>query len=135
MKLDDELIDDIKEWRKVNLSLCSQYVHPSYVAAFLSAEPPSILSPYYHSPGILGKTSILSMYTISEVCKAIWYFSRIVIEILMQFAKQKGEGSPEWKVFQGENGAAVIVGREIYSKLILRYWEYGPPDIFAEDDK
>lgn len=135
LNLEEEVITGIKEWREETLSLCSQYVHPSYVASLFGAEPPSVLYPYNHSPGILGKTSITSLITLPEVCKAIWYFSRIGIEILMQLAKQKGNQSPEWQVFQGENGTAFIVGREIYSKLILRYWEHDPPDIFVEDDK
>lgn len=135
LDFDDEVMDDLKGWREETLSLCSQYVHPSYVASLFSAEPPSVLYPYNHSPGILGKTSITSLRTLPEVCKAIWYFSRIGIEVLKKFAKQQGEGSPAWQAFQGDNARAFVIGREIYSKIILRYWDYKTPDIFEEDNK
>jgi hypothetical protein len=135
LDLDDEVMDGLTVWREETLSLCSQYVHPSYVASMFGAEPPSVLYPYNHSPGILGKTSITSLRTLPEVCKAIWYFSQIGIEVLMKFSKQQGEGSSAWQAFQGDNGAAVIIGREIYNKIISRYWDYKAPDIFKEDNK
>ncbi|MBM4295112.1 MAG: hypothetical protein FJ126_09465 [Deltaproteobacteria bacterium] len=133
INLEEEVVRDLKAWRKETLSLCSQYVHPSYVASLFAAEPPSVLSPYHHTPGIFGKTSITSLRTLPEVCKAIWYFSRIGIDVLMKFAKKQGEGAPVWQVFQGDNGRAFIVGREIYSKIMLRYWDHETPDIFEED--
>lgn len=134
LDFDDEVIDNLKGWREENLSLCSQYVHPSYVASLLIAEPPSVLYPYEHSPGILGKTSITSLRTLPEICKAIWYFSQIGIRVLMKLANQQGEGSPAWQAFQGYNARAFIIGKEIYSKIILRYWDYKTPDIFEEDN-
>jgi hypothetical protein len=135
LDLDAEVMDYLKVCREETLSLCSQYVHPSYVASMFGAEPPSVSYPYNHSPGILGKTSITSLITLPEVCKAIWYFSRIGIEVLMKFADQQGEGFPAWQAFQKDNTNAFLIGREIYNKIILRHWDYKKPDILEEDNK
>lgn len=118
---DNATIEELKKWREEEFSFLSQYVHPSYIAACFSSWPCSIKKPYHHISGILGAASILSERTLTFACRSIWYFSRLGILLLMKMAENVG--SPVWHAFQGENGATVIIGREIYSKIILRYWD------------
>jgi hypothetical protein len=119
---DDETRTEFSEFRKQEKSINSLAVHPSYVTSALTAMPNCLDESDTHKPGILGCASEFSIRTLDYACKAIWYFSRIGFLLLFEpFSDQK----PLFRLNpKDEMNQIVLIGREILSKLVIKYWEH-----------
>lgn len=119
--IDSETRIAFNEFRKQEKAINSLAVHPSYVTSSLTTMPICLDETETLRPGILGCASTLSIRTLDYACKTIWYFSRIGFILLFEtFSDQKPLFSlnPLYEMNQ-----VVVIGREIYSKLVLKYWE------------
>jgi len=72
--------------------------------------------------GLFGKLSPASERTLSHACKTIWYFSRF--GFLLLFNEVNGQKPLVVVDKDDEMHQMVIVGREVLSKLNLRYWQH-----------
>ncbi len=112
---------EFNEFRKQEKAINSLAVHPSYVASALTAMPICLDESETLKPGILGCASELSVRTLDYASKAIWYFSRV--GFLLLFEPFSGQ-APLFRLnFQDEMNQVVVIGREIFSKLVIKYWE------------
>lgn len=128
-----EYMRELKTWRLELSEMMSQFVHPTSISSFLTALPISLTNPTYCVPnGVLGSSNCLSIRTLAIGCKLIWYFSVTALPLLMKLGPN---GEPPQKLSIGDkNGAAVLIGAEIFEELIIEYTnDYNFPDIFAED--
>ncbi len=85
--------NDLREWRKEESTVSSQFVHPTYLGAAICASPPSIEGHLYQKSGILGTPSCFSIRTLSYACKSIWYFCQIGIGMMGKNAKENRGGA------------------------------------------
>jgi len=119
---DSETQKSFSDFRKQEKAINSLAVHPSYVTSALSAMPICLDENGTHKPGILGCASELSIRTLDYACKAIWYFSRIGFLLLFEsYSHQPPLFSLNPK---DEMNQVVLIGREILSKLVIKYWEH-----------
>jgi len=119
---DAETTNEFYEFRKQEKAINSLAIHPSYVTSALTAMPICLDEYDTHKPGILGCASELSIRTLDYACKAIWYFSRIGFFLLFNSYSNQ---PPLFHLNpKDEMSQIVIIGREIYSKLVIKYWEY-----------
>jgi len=118
---DAETIKEFNEFRKQEKAINSLAVHASYATSALTAMPICLDESDFHKPGILGCASELSIRTLGYACKAIWYFSRVGFLLLFEpFSNQ----TPLFRLNpKDEMSQLVVIGREILSKLVIKYWE------------
>jgi hypothetical protein len=120
--LDAETIKEFNEFRKQEKAINSLAVHPSYATSALTAMPICIDELDRHKPGILGCASELSIRTLDYACKSIWYFSRVGFLLLFEPYLNH---PPLFRINpKDEMNQVVVIGREIISKLVIKYWEY-----------
>jgi uncharacterized coiled-coil protein SlyX len=119
---DEETIEEFNEFRKQEKAINSLAVHPSYATSALTAMPICLDELDYNKPGILGCASELSIRTMDYACKSIWYFSMVGFLLLFEPYLNK---PPLFRLNpKDEMSQVVVIGREIISKLVIKYWEY-----------
>lgn len=112
---------EFREYRDHELSYFSQTIHPSYLAGVMAAH---VFDENTGDAalGLFGKLSPASERTLSHACKTIWYFSRF--GFLLLFNEVNGQKPLVVVDKDDEMHQMVIVGREVLSKLNLRYWQH-----------
>lgn len=116
--LDDEIRNELRDCRKEQVKWLSQYVHPSYVAAILTAMPQAIAEPGMHRIGTLGLCNSASIGTLDATNKAIWYFSRVGCHLMFRETKQPFHVIDP----NDEIDRLVVLGREVLHVLVSRHW-------------
>ena len=117
----NDVSNAMRKWFKEESSVYSQTIHTSYISAFLTAFPIDKYNNYEPRKGVFGCNTGFSHRTLSQATMFIWYFSRIGYNSILDTTKYKGE-LVKSLTGKNKNGAAVVFGREVLSKLTLKYW-------------
>jgi hypothetical protein len=126
---DQEASRELREWRQEEIKIQSQSLHPAYVSSALAIRSICASDPDSCRTSILGCASALSEKTLNYACKTIWYFSRLGFLFLFN----EFNGRPPYIEFKkdDEMHQMVVIGRDVLSKLNLKYWDY---EIYQEND-
>jgi hypothetical protein len=119
---DQEVSREMREWGQEGIKIQSQSLHPAYLSSALGIQSISASDPDSYKISILGGASALSERTLNHTCKTIWYFSRLGFLFLFNEYNDK---PPYIRLKKDdEMYQMVVIGRDVLSKLNLRYWDY-----------
>lgn len=119
--LEPHISREFREFRDYEVSYFSQTIHPTYLAGVMAANVFDE-STGETTFGLFGRLSPASERTLSYACKSIWYFSRF--GFLLLFNEVNGNKPLVVVDKDDEMHQVVIVGREVISKLNLKYWQH-----------
>ena len=117
--LDLEIREDLKKTRESMMRWTSQFVHPSYVSAVVTARPRTMADPAYHQIGSLGVVSVTTISTLDTANKALWYFASVGGYLL--FRDQRG-----WRFLRDPEtviNQIALLGRDVLIELVMRHWD------------
>lgn len=117
----EEAFSEFLDWLNQEKSTYSQSVHASYVACALASNPMDIETGDMR-PGFFGLATGASVRTLETLCKATWFFSRVLVPSLLG----KGSKSPtKLRSFSPDEhfDGIVITGFYVLGELMVRYWE------------
>lgn len=119
---DQEASRQMREWRQEEIKIQSQALHPAYLSSALGIQSICVSDPSSCKISILGGASALSERTLNQACKTIWYFSRLGFLFLFN----EYNGNPPYIKLKKDDEMyqMVVIGRDVLSKLNLKYWDY-----------
>jgi hypothetical protein len=124
---DDQSADwrEWADWRNEHFRTMSEFVHPRYVSAALTAAP---LWPDSHELGLLGAPSMGAGLTLKDASRLFWYFAALGGYLLFRI--------PDGLAlrYRRKSGSVIrtILDRHVFLHLVLSHWEdkegprYGP---------
>lgn len=126
--LDQEYSKSLREWRQDEIKVQSQSLHPAFISSMMATRPICASDPDSNKISLLGSASALSERTLNYACKSIWYFSRLGFLFLFN----KLNGNPPYIELKKDDEMyqMVLIGRDVLSKLNLKYWDY---EIYREE--
>ena len=127
MGIDSQTSAIFSDWRKNEIKVYSQSIHPSYLSSALAVNTicPSDLNNV--KIAFLGQTSIMSQRTLEYACKIIFYFSRF--GFLFLFNEINGHSAYITLNPDDEMQQIVVIGREVLLKINSKYWDYSKENI------
>lgn len=125
---DQDASRELREWRQEEIKIQSQALHPTYVSSAIAIRAICASDPDSCKTSLLGCASASSERTLNYACKAIWYFSRLGFLFLFN----EFNGKPPYIELKKDDEMyqMVLIGRDVLSKLNLKYWDY---EIYKED--
>lgn len=116
--LDAEFIEKVKSWRIQEYSLLSEAAHLSYTLACMSVLTPALDETCKYA--VFGKTSKMSLRTISYAAHITWYYSMLIQKKLFKI-QDIDDGllviNPK-NIFH----KSILLKHEILKRLIIKYW-------------
>lgn len=125
---DQESSRELREWKQEETKIQSQSLHPAFISSAIAIRPICASDPDSCRTSILGCASALSERTLNYACKSIWYFSRL--GFLFLFNELNGKPPYIELKKDDEMYQMVLIGRDVLSKLNLKYWDY---EIYREE--
>jgi hypothetical protein len=119
---DKEAREVLLQWQMEESTVASQAVHTSYLAAVLSSVPRPSDSRLLIRSGVLGASTTFSIRTLAQACKAIWFFKRLSIDLLIRPAKGNS-GALHTLNKESDIDKIVIVGYLALNRTIERFWD------------
>ena len=120
--IDNQTSRIFSDWRKEEIKIYSQSIHPSYLSSALAVS--TICASDLNSVKIafLGQASIMSQRTLDYACKIIFYFSRFGFLFLFN----ETNGHPAYITLNPEDEMqqVVVIGRELLLDINSKYWDY-----------
>lgn len=122
--VDDEISLYFRDWRKTELDMFSQAVHPTFLSGFMAAFPRDISDFSKPTNGVFGALSVSSERTLKHACQAIGYFAVIAGKRLTE-----DESSPLFITKNSSDKTVFNIDKFRISiiQLLDRYMDY---DIF-----
>ena len=120
--LDSEASKIFGDWRREEIRVYSQSIHPSYLASALTVMTLCASNSDSVKLAILGQASAMSQRTLEYACKIILYFSRFGFLFLFNIINDNPAYitlNPEDEMHQ-----VVVVGREVLWDINSKYWDY-----------
>ena len=125
---DQESSRELREWRQEEIKIQSQSLHPAFVSSAIAIRAICASDLDSCRTSILGCASASSEKTLNYACKSIWYFSRL--GFLFLFNELNGKPPYIELKKDDEMYQMVLIGRDVLSKLNLKYWDY---EIYREE--
>lgn len=120
--IDNETSRIYSDWRKDEIRLYSQSIHPSFLSSALSVKTICASDSENVKIAFLGQASAMSYRTLEYACKIIFYFSRFGFLFLFN----EINGSPSYITLNPEDEMhqVVVIGREVLWEINSTYWDY-----------